>query len=567
MRNLYYLFSNKSITNKEKLEIYLNSYKEGYENRISINLFVKPVESSSSSSTSTSTSVVFKSYIDDHNSNNERYRSIINHIESKGHIVEQLHPYFSLPSSQSNDIHFSTIGSDKLLSNLPLLKEHIINKIPLIFLDVNSENKKEFCEMVNNVCTMDNDHHNILAYIPTIKNGLEYHKVFNWINETNINFDSQSSGGSDIGSGTGISSYVATIINCTIDFSENENIETNKNHNFNNQFKPITNLLLSKLIVNQDESNNDNGYVNLNENNSPSSSLIPPTNSSIPFKYFESTFANTFIAYIDPSLTSKVTQQTFSYSITNHIYLYKDVPNNFIYSIIYQNSYILPDTHMGVNDPSKAIGSFITSFGTSNKPTIGESSSPLGGNLFNLESTSPHTVDQTLIKTNEVTTDISVGVSLDVNPEGPGGGASFGGSWSSTSSETQTITDYGINEMSNPVTMEAAWVYHQQSPFDVYTLGVNNFGEWYKQAFTSDGYVAQPPPLSISTLQTSTSWKWRLDNSLIDKLNNQLIVNIDLTLDLSYCLVSKPGFYDHHHKLFYCHSTFSNIQTFDFNAF
>ncbi|KAM9986227.1 hypothetical protein ACTFIY_010631 [Dictyostelium cf. discoideum] len=271
----------------------------------------------------------FKSYIDDHNSNNERYRSIINHIESKGHIIEQLHPYSSLPSSPSNEIHFSTIGSDKLLSNLPLLKEHIINKIPLIFF-------------------------------------------------------------------------------------------------------------------------------------------------------------------------------------------------------------------------------FITSFGTSNKPTNGESSSsPLGGNLFNLESTSPHTVDQTLIKTNEVTTDISVGVSFD--------GASFGESWSSTSSETQTITDYGINEMSNPVTMEAAWVYHQQSPFDVYTLGVNNFGEWYKQAFTSDGYVAQPPPLSISTLQTSTSWKWRLDNSLIDKLNNQLIVNIDLTLDLSYCLVSKPGFYDHHHKLFQHFQIFKHL--------
>ncbi|KAM9962734.1 hypothetical protein ACTFIR_005651 [Dictyostelium discoideum] len=530
---------------------------------VSINLFIKPVESSSSSSTR-SPSVVFKSYIDDHNSNNERYTSIINHIESKGHIIEQLHPYSSLPSSPSNDIHYATIGSDKLLSNLPLLKDHIINKIPLIFLDVNNENKKEFCEMVNNVCTMDNDHHNILAYIPTTKNGLEYHKVFNWINETNSNIDSQSGSSS---------SYVATIINSTIDFSENENIETNENNNnnnFNNKFKPITNLLLSKLMVNKDESNDDNGYVNLNENNSPSSSLIPPTNSSIPFKYFENTFANSFIAYINPSLTSKVTQQTFSYSVTNHIYLYKDVPNNCIYSIIYQNSFILPDTHLGVNDPSKAIGSFITSFGTSNKPTIGgeqsSSSSPLSGNLFNLEATSPHTIDQTRTVTNEVTTDISIGVSLDINPEGPGGGASFGESWSSSSSETQTISDYGIEEKSNPVTMESAWVYHQQMPFDVYYLGYNNFGEWYKSAFTN-GHVAQPPPLSTSTLQTSTSWKWRFDNSLIDKSNNQLIVNIDLTLDLSYCLVSYPGFYDHHHKLFYCHSTFSNSQTFDFNSF
>ncbi|KAM9972320.1 hypothetical protein ACTFIW_007379 [Dictyostelium discoideum] len=528
---------------------------------VSINLFIKPVESSSSASSSTrSPSVVFKSYIDDHNSNNERYTSIIDHIESKGHIIEQLHPYSSLPSSPSNDIHYATIGSDKLLSNLPLLKDHIINKIPLIFLDVNNENKKEFCEMVNNVCTMDNDHHNILAYIPTTKNGLEYHKVFNWINETNSDIDSQSS------------SYVATIINSTIDYSENENIETNENNNnnnFNNKFKPITNLLLSKLMVNKDESNDDTGYVNLNENNSPSSSLIPPTNSSIPFKYFENTFANSFIAYINPSLTSKVTQQTFSYSVTNHIYLYKDVPNNCIYSIIYQNSFILPDTHLGVNDPSKAIGSFITSFGTSNKPTIGgeqSSSSPLSGNLFNLEATSPHTIDQTRTVTNEVTTDISIGVSLDINPEGPGGGASFGESWSSSSSETQTISDYGIEEKSNPVTMESAWVYHQQMPFDVYYLGYNTFGEWYKSAFTN-GHVAQPPPLSTSTLQTSTSWKWRFDNSLIDKSNNQLIVNIDLTLDLSYCLVSCPGFYDHHHKLFYCHSTFSNSQTFDFNSF
>ncbi|KAN0035027.1 hypothetical protein ACTFIV_001567 [Dictyostelium citrinum] len=506
---------------------------------ISIIITIKSVESS----------VVFKSYLEDHNSNNnnERYTSIINHIQSQGHTIEQLHPYSSLPS---NNFHCATIGSDRLLSNLPLLKDHIVNKIPLVFLNVNNEDKKEFCKMVNNVCTMNSNHH-ILAYIPKIKNGLEYYKVFNWINETNNNIRSQNS-------------YVATIINSTFDFSENENIETD-NNSFNNQFKSVTNLLLSKLIVDQDEKNDD-GYVNLNDNNSPSSSLIPPTNTSIPFKYFESTFANSFIAHIDPGLVSKVNQQTFSYSITNHIYLYKDEPNNCIYSIIYQNSYILPDTHMGVNDPSKAIGSFITSFGTSNKPTIGKSS-PLDGTLFNLESTSPHTIDQTHTVTNEVTTDISIGVSFDVNPEGPGGGASFDESWSSTSSETQTIADYGINEMSNPVTMESAWMYHQQFPFDVYTWGVGNFGEWYKQAYSSNGHVSQPPPLSTSTLQTSTSWKWRLNNSLIDQINNQLIVNIDLTLDLTYCLVSCPGFYNSHHKLFYCHSTFSNTQSFDFNAF
>ncbi|KAK5576756.1 hypothetical protein RB653_007900 [Dictyostelium firmibasis] len=501
---------------------------------LSITIITKPVQS-----------FVFKSYLDDHNID-ERYSSIINHIESKGHNIEYLNSFSSLTSNDN----FVTIGSKKLISNLPLIKDHIFNRIPVVLLNVNKEDKKEFCEMVKNVCTLNGDH-NILAYIPKSKNGLEYHRVFNWINnETNNGFDSQSSSTPDYGT-----------------TAENGTFESGA-HDFNGQFKSITNLLLSNLVVQPDE--NTQGYINLNaENDYPSQSLIPPTNVTIPFKYFESTFANSFIASIDPALASKVSKQTFSYSITNHIYLYKDVPNDCIYSIVYQNGYILPDVQLGVNDPSKAIGSFITSFGTSNKPTIGKSSSPIpsGGSLFNLESTSPHTVDQTHTFTSEVTTDMSIGVSFDITPDGPGGGASFSENWSSTSSESHTIADYGVNEMSNPVTMESAWMYHQQFPFDVYTWGYQNFGEWYKQAYTSNGKVSQPPPLSTSTLQTSTCWKWKIGNSLIDQNNNELIVNIDLSLYLSYSLIARPGFYDKHHKLFYSHSTITQTQSFDFNAF
>ncbi|KAN0031095.1 hypothetical protein ACTA71_004067 [Dictyostelium dimigraforme] len=487
--------------------------------------------------TNTDHTLLFKSYSKDHfnqgNENNEKYHTIINLIEENGHFVK-VFDEVSKETQEFNNIIL--IGSNKLLKNLSLLKKHIEKRVPIIFLNVNENDKKEFCSLVKNVCILKGEH-NILGYIPKSKDSLKYHSVFNWMNGNKMDETNVVSVGYD--------EKLKSV------FSSNETVETIVG-DFNSEYKSMTNSLLLQL-------NGDGQKVN-----GPTPSLIPPTNDTLPFAYFENTYPVSFQALINPAVASKVSEQTYSLSITNHIYLYKDVPNNLIYSIIYQDGYMLPGDQLGINNPKVAIGSFTTSFGITNTLSFSDGQTP-DGDSFNLEASSPQTVDQTHTVTNEVSTDMSIGVSFEVNPDGGGGGASFDETWSSSSSETNTITDYGVNEMSNPVTMQSSWMYHQQFPFDVYTWGYLNFGDWYQSAYDGNCDVAQPPPLSTSTLQTSTSWKWKFDGSLIE--NGSLNVDLTTAFTLSYSMISCPGFYTSHHKLFYCETSGSADQTYDFNGF
>ncbi|KAN0035026.1 hypothetical protein ACTFIV_001566 [Dictyostelium citrinum] len=478
--------------------------------------------------------LIFRSYSYDHinqyNEINKKYLSIIDHIEENGHTVK----VFNENSPDDHDINdFILIGGSKLINNLSLLKKHVEKRIPIIFLNVNDNDKKEFCSLVKNVCIFKGEH-NILGYIPKSMNSLKYHSIFNWMKSNKMDETNVVSVGYDEKSKSA--------------FSTNETVETIVG-DFDSDYKSMTDSLLLKL---------------LEKVSGPTPSLVPPTNDTLPFAYFENTYPVSFQGAIDPAVASKVSEQTYSLSITNHIYLYKDVPNNLIYSIVYQDGYMLPGDQLGINNPKVAIGSFTTSFGITNSLSFSNGQTP-DGDLFNLESSSPQTVDQTHTTTNEVSTDMSIGVSFDVNPDGGGGGASFEETWSSSSSETNTITDYGVNEMSNPVTMESAWMYHQQFPFDVYTWGYLNFGDWYQSAYDGNCDIAQPPPLSTSTLQTSTSWKWKFDGSLIE--NGSLNVDLTTSFTLSYSMISCPGFYTNHHKLFYCETGGSTNQAYDFNGF
>ncbi|KAK5576755.1 hypothetical protein RB653_007899 [Dictyostelium firmibasis] len=476
----------------------------------------------------------FKSYSKDHlnhgSVNNEKYLTIIQHIKENGHIVE-LFDEKNEDSEEFNNVVF--IGGKNLLSNLSLIKKNIERRFPMIFLNVNEKDKNVFCSLVKNVCILKGEH-NILGYLPKSKDSFKYHSVFNWMNDYKMGETEVVSVGYNVQSNSV--------------FLNNQTVETIIG-DFNSEYKSMTNSLLLQL---------------LNQVGGPTPSLVPPTNDTLPFSYFENTYPVSFQSSIYPAVASKVSEQTFSLSLTNHIYLYKDVPNGLIYSVIYQDGYMLPGDQLGINNPKVAIGSFTTSFGISNTLSFANGQSP-SGDLFNLEASSPQTVDQTHTVTNEVSTDMSIGVSFDVNPDGGGGGASFEETWSSSSSETNTITDYGVNEMSNPVTMESAWMYHQQFPFDVYTWGYENFGDWYQSAYDGNCDIATPPPLSTSTLQTSTSWKWKFDDSLVE--NDSLQVILSTSFSLSYSMISCPGFYTSHHKLFYCQTSGSSDQSYDFNGF
>ncbi|EGC30898.1 hypothetical protein DICPUDRAFT_83186 [Dictyostelium purpureum] len=471
-------------------------------------------------------SLSFHSYYLDHLSNNNPYGSLINCLKLNNHNVVVHND--SDPTNQSTDNRI-LIGSTELLNNLNLVKHHVAKRNPIVLVNVNNKEKENFCALLDNVCI--DGHSNILAYIPkSSKDDVEYHSTFHWLNESDSTITTFNDTFGDYSSFT--PSYA-------------DNLES---------LESIVDLMVNNLRGTGSEG--DDG---------PSAPLTPPKNASIPFKYFETTMAKSFDANISPLMSSKVSKQSISFSVTNQVYLYKDIPNKCIYSLFYQTGYIFP-SKLGINDPHNALGSFTTSFAISNTPTI-DSNVP-NYRTFSVLSSSPQTVDQTHTVESTVSTEMSIGVSFDVTPDGPGGGISFSDTWSSSHTVSNNINDYGVNEMTDPYTSVTSWVYHQQYPWDVYTSGVNNFIHWYKSAYDSNGNVAQPPPLSTSTLQTATSWKWKSSLDLIDS-NQELNVQISHLIDLSYCLVQTPSFLnqDKHHRLYYNNPKFSFSLNYNFNDF
>ncbi|KAM9962685.1 hypothetical protein ACTFIR_005601 [Dictyostelium discoideum] len=178
-------------------------------------------------------------------------------------------------------------------------------------------------------------------------------------------------------------------------------------------------------------------------------------------KTLNSVDGNSIGCAIYPAVASKVAQQTYN------------IPNNLIYAVVYQDGYLLPGGQLGINN----IGSFTTSFGNTNTLSFSDGQTP-DGDSFNLEANSPQ------LLTNPIQSQMN------------------------SSSETNTITDYGVNEMPNPVTMESSWIYYQQLPFDVYTWGYLNFGDWYQSAysdisvFSNETYLSYQIPLGGENIKS-----------------------------------------------------------------
>ncbi|KAF2075230.1 hypothetical protein CYY_003448 [Polysphondylium violaceum] len=428
-------------------------------------------------------------------------QNILYHIESFSFVN-----YFSKinlnNNNNKNDVdyyqgYYATVGSKKLANDISLLKYHIQNRIPLILIDVDQADKQHLCAMVNGCFNGTN---NILAYIPReTKDGLKFHRIYNWMA-------------------------------AVVDQQRNQDDQTS-DVNFT-PFNHFTGEFLEKLVG----------------DSSPISALIPPSNTAIPFSYYETSVSGSFNlqakgkTYVGPV-------QTFSNRIDNHVYLYKDVPDNLIYFGLLQNSYAFPGSPIGINDPTRAIGYFQTGFSIANSPSY--NGAPLDQRYFNLEQTSPATVNQAHQLTNTVSTSFSVEVSFSIGPDGPSGGAGTKAEWSSTTTDVENISDWGINEMTNPSTMKTQWMFHQQFPYDPETLGYANFGSWWQQAYSNEN-VKYPPSLSTNTLQATTLSVWKASTLLVDPSTQMIVMDIDYSIYHAACMVvHKDTFYDSHHKLFY----------------
>eukprot|EP01132_Coremiostelium_polycephalum_P007820 gene7820-9628_t len=325
----------------------------------------------------------------------------------------------------------------------------------------------------------------------------------------------------------------------------------------NTTVNPLSTDVLSELLVN-------NFHSYLIRDDGPVFPLIPPSNSSIPYSYIETSLSSIFgmdtgNAGINPQ------EQVASQRITNHIYLYKDTVNNKIVFVLQQTGYSFPGSPLAVEKPNLAIGYFQVYFGLNNVPTY--NGQQFTDDHFNLLMTSPQTVDQEHQVTNTASTKTSFSVNFEITPDGGGGGASYSKTWSTSYTDVEDISDWGVVEMTNPAPQTSGWVYHQQFPYDPYLLGLENFPVWWQQAY-SGGNINYPPALSTSTLQSSVVTVWKADASIIDPNTDMLVIDINYNIQFGAILIALPGYVDSHHKEFIQeYSGLLGIQSLNLNYF
>eukprot|EP01133_Synstelium_polycarpum_P017194 gene17194-20489_t len=230
------------------------------------------------------------------------------------------------------------------------------------------------------------------------------------------------------------------------------------------------------------------------------------TSGQVPFNYFEAVTSASFTTVMEGKIATGV-QQVFSFRIINQFYKYKDNVQNEIVTVMIQKIYSSPATE-AINDPKNCIGFFQTHLSVMNHLVLANGATVPNNGLFNLESSSPATVDQThtLTSTSTTKTEISVGFTFGSADGSVSGNIDH--TWTKSTQDVEQISDWGIVEITDPVTQSPGWVFHQQFPWDGYSLGYDNFPSWYSQAYDG-GSVRYPPNLSTGTLQASTSTIWR----------------------------------------------------------
>ncbi|EFA75232.1 hypothetical protein PPL_11307 [Heterostelium album PN500] len=469
----------------------------------------------------------------DHELNNAFNIEILKHLQANydhSHQVD-LDPTTLLFSANDHHSIKSIIGGKSLAKNKEIIHHYHQQRKSIILVDVDQESKSIICSIINGCSKVGN--HRVMAFIPKKTSmGISYHVVFNWVEQQQSGeLESRLVGNNNV-------TFVKLV-----DDGDDQQVSS----------EPIVKHLVGKLTSNGD----DDG---------PVPSLIPPSNTTIPFGYIQTVEVSQFAITIAGS-SYNGQQQVFSRRLDNNYYIYKDNVNKINNFALIQNGFVYPGSSMIVNDPNNALGFSQYQFSFNNEMTY--NGEPLDTN-FNLQSTSPPTVDQTHVITNVETTSTTITISFSIDSSTGSGGGSYSETWTEKTSSTQQVSDWGVNEQTDPASMSTGWVYHQQLPTDIYTLGYLNFGTWWAEAY-DQGQIRPLEPLSTSTLQTSTSSVWSVDSSLIDPTTDELVLDINLSTLHCAALIANPGFFDSHHKLVVASNPSSlgqsiNVNYFNFNT-
>jgi len=244
--------------------------------------------------------------------------------------------------------------------------------------------------------------------------------------------------------------------------------------------------------------------------------------------------------------------QTSSIRVDNTYYNYREngYGEDAYFCVLTQDGIASPGTLLD-NEASQAIGYFQDAFVVTNTPK------PFNANPnadFYWHASSPATVDQTHSETSTVSLSFSLGIDMNMD----GGSVSTSITWTAETSVTSEISDWGIDEDTVPSTSVTSWSFHQQYPYDPYTLKWSNFPTWWQSAYSGNN-VQTPPALSVNTLQLHTISAWYASGFL--RKNNSLPLYIYTDTFYESAIVAADGYFDNHHTAVY----YQNPQ--DFAAF
>ena len=125
-------------------------------------------------------------------------------------------------------------------------------------------------------------------------------------------------------------------------------------------------------------------------------------------------------------------------------------------------------------------------------------------------------------------------------------GSSTSSSYTSTTEKKKSsgksfmVTDWGVIDRSSPQLGLASWTWHQQNPYDIYTLEPQNYGDWFEKSI--DGkHPHDVAKLSRFTLPINTVSTWRVDHKLVEQ--GSLPVRVEITATLHVAGVSNRDFH------------------------
>lgn len=234
-------------------------------------------------------------------------------------------------------------------------------------------------------------------------------------------------------------------------------------------------------------------------------------------------------------------QQDFGFTLSPDIFLYLvDNGGEYSYELVAAlNGSATPGAPADGSNQGARLG-FQYRFDLAIKITNEDGTPIVGGQSITPRDTLPNNVNKTTQVTNSASS-----VHTDTYQVMSEGNTSSSSYTSSVERKTESgkafqVTDWGVIDQSNAQQGLASWIWHQQTPYDIYTLNPSHFDKWFEDAYHKD-HPLDVTELSKANLPISTTSTWRVDHDLVKA--GSLPVRIEITATLYAAGVANPDYH------------------------